>query len=257
MKLSHISAYISLLACSLTALSTAPAQAFSFTTKYTGNDPKGNILLESVLLQDGTAINNFSLVSAAKILQNDLWTGGNSGAASADLGDKATIGVSKEKPQDQHIVSALGNLNLNSIIDTEDTGRSVINVFFDQAVDQLFLWERGQNSKLDVQALDANGNTIGNVLNLYSKNWQYAGFGIDTREIGGVQKVGSIGITLADLGVSGPITGLQVTSKATYNGPDWKVVGSAASVPEPTTIAGLGLVAGLIAASRRKLAKQA
>ncbi|MBE9177000.1 PEP-CTERM sorting domain-containing protein [Oculatella sp. LEGE 06141] len=260
MKLQRIPTCFSLLACSLVTLSGAPAQAFSFTTNFEGSSPKGDIFLKSVTLTDGTVVNNFSLVNAAKIVSNDLWTGGNSGAASADMGDNATVGISKENPTDSDIATALGNLNLNSIIDTEDSGKSIINVFFERAVDTLFFWERGQNSHMDVQAIDKNGNLVGNLLNLYSSNWNYAGYSIDTKEISGAQKVGSLGITLADLGLSDSIAGLQITSKKTYNGPDWKVVGSAsasASVPEPATLAGLGVVAGLIATSRRKVMKQA
>lgn len=257
MKLHQSLAFASLVAGSLLTLIAAPAQAFSFTTNFTGNDPKGNIFLDSVALADGTVISNFSLVSAANIISNDLWTGGNTGAASADLGDRATVGLKQEAVTNAGVVAALGNLNLNSIIDTEDTGSFVMDVAFSKAVDMLFFWERGMNSRLDIQALDTKGNLIGNLLNLDSRTWQYAGFGIDTREISGTQRVASRGVSLTDLGVSGPISGLRVTSRSSYNGPDWKVVGSAASVPEPTAIAGLGLVAGVLAASRRKSKQQA
>jgi hypothetical protein len=132
---------------------------------------------------------------------------------------------------------------------------NTLDLSFNKAVDNLFLWERGKNSKLDIQALDAGGNLIGKLLNLNSSTWQYAGYKLDTLEIPVAQDVGSLGVSLADLGVSGPISGLRVISKIGYNGPDWKVVGSAAqpaSVPEPATLAGLGLVAGSLAASRRR-----
>jgi hypothetical protein len=253
MKLKYIATCAGLIASSVLAFSNAPAQAFSFTTNFSGNNPKGNILLNSVRLTDGSVIDNFALVNRANIISNDLWTGGNTGAASADMGDQSTIGIKQERLDNNGAVAALGNLNLNSIIDTEDSGRSVIDVFFSSAVDNLFFWERGMNSKLDIQALDANGRAIGNLLTSYSGKWQYAGYGIDTKEISGTQRVGSLGISLADLGVANPIFGVRVASRgAAYNGPDWKVVGSATSVPEPATLAGLGLVVGAIATSRRR-----
>jgi hypothetical protein len=255
MKLKYIATCAGLIASSVLAFSNAPAQAFSFTTNFSGNNPKRNILLDSVKLTDGSVINNFALVNRANIISNDLWTGGNTGAASADMGDQATIGTKQERLDNNGAVAALGNLNLNSIIDTEDSGRSVIDVFFSSAVDNLFFWERGMNSKLDIQALDAKGRVIGNLLTSYSGKWQYAGYGIDTKEISETQRVGSLGISLADLGVANPIFGVRVASRgAAYNGPDWKVAGSATSVPEPATLAGLGLVAGAIATSRRRRA---
>lgn len=247
-----------LLAGGLLTTSSTPAQAFSFTTNLGAgsNAPKGDIWLDSVQLTDGTIVNNFSLVERAQILHNDLHTGGNTGAASSDIGDRAS-GVKAEVATPESIVASLGNTNLNNIIDTEDRGSFKINLFFESAVDMLFFWERGMNSKLGVQAIDSNGSLLGNFLELDSKFWSYAGYGIDTKEIGGTQRVGSKGLTLADLGVSGPIAGIQVTSKgASYNGPDFKVAGSAASVPEPATMAGIGLVAGVMAMSRRRKSAQ-
>jgi hypothetical protein len=149
----------------------------------------------------------------------------------------------------------MNNLNLNNIIDTEDSGNFILDLNFAKAVDNIFLWERGMNSRLDVQALDASGNVIGNKLALSnSKNWDYAGYKIDTLEIGSAQKVGSIGVSLADLGLtSGYVSGLRVSSKSTYNGPDFKVMGSVADVPEPSSLLGLGaVVAGVLATRRRQ-----
>jgi hypothetical protein len=260
MKKHQIAAGISLIASGAIALSSAPAQAFSFQTNYTaalsGSDAaKGDILLNSVTLANGTVISDFSLVTSANILSNDIYTGGNSGAASADIGDKATTGIQQEALTDDGAKVVMNNLNLNNIIDTEDKGNFILDLNFAKAVDNIFIWERGMNSRLDVQALDASGNAIGNKLALSnSKNWDYAGFKIDTKEIGSAQKVGSIGISLADLGLtSGYVSALRVSSKSSYNGPDFKVMGSTADVPEPSALLGLGaVVVGAIATRRRQ-----
>ncbi|HEY9647903.1 MAG TPA: exosortase-dependent surface protein XDP2 [Chroococcidiopsis sp.] len=259
MMLKSAIALTGLLAGGLLTLGTAPAQAFSFTTNTApgSNAPKGNILLQSVTLGSGEVVDNFAFVNSAQIIYNDAYKGGNSGAASSDRGDNAT-GIKNENPVNADIVASLGNNNLNNIIDTEDQGKFTINVFFSSVVDKLFFWERGQNSKLGVQAVDASGNLLGTKLVMDSAFWGSAGYSIDTTEIVGAQRVGSLGVSLADLGVSGPIAGVQLTSLKTYNGPDFKVVGAAASVPEPATVAGIVAVAGAMAASRRrKAAKQA
>jgi hypothetical protein len=238
----------------------APAQAFSFTTNYTqalSGDlaSKGDIMLDSVTLKNGATINNFTLIDSANILSNDIYTGSNSGAASADIGDLATTGFSLEALTDEAGKIVLSNLNLNNIIDTEDNGKFILDLKFAQAVDNIFLWERGQNSRLDIQALDANNNVIGNMLHLNSKDWDYAGFDIDTKEIGSAQKVGSIGVSMADLGLTTQyISALRVSSNGkSYNGPDFKVLGSVADIPEPSTLLGLGaVIAGILTSRRRK-----
>lgn len=259
MKIRQLAASIGLVATSAISLSSAPAHAFSFQTDYTaalsGKDaPKGDFFLNSVTLGGGKVISNFGLINAANIISNDAYTGGNTGAASSDKGDKATTGIKREDIDVEAIKSVLNNLNLNNIIDTEDTGSFVLDLMFDKAVDNIFIWERGMNSRLDIQAIDAKGNAIGKLLNLNSKNWDYAGFAIDTQEIDGAQKVGSVGVSMADLGLTTQyVSALRVYSKgAAYNGPDFKLVGSAADVPEPSALLGLGAVAAGILATRRR-----
>jgi hypothetical protein len=242
---------------------TNSAVAFNFTTNFTTNPSltgnqrwQGDILLDSVQY-GSTIVNEFALVNRVNILSNDAWTGGNTGAASADMGDLATVGVSQEFLTESAAVTALGNRYLSSIIDTEDSGSFAMNLFFDKAVDNLYFFERGRNSKLDVQAIDGSGNLIGNLLALDSgKNvpdWQDAGYQLNTLEIADFQTVGSRGVSIADLGVTGPISGIRVFSRGSaYQGPDFKVVGSVASVPEPGTIVGLGIVTAGFMASRRR-----
>lgn len=234
------------------------AQAASFTTNYTGNSPKGDIWLDSVVLNN-RLVTDFSFVTGGTIRQNDEWTGSNTGAASADIGDNATTGVKEEYLTESSLVTNLGNSNLNNIIDGEDKGKFEIDLSFGKAMDNILLWERGMNSKIGVQALDTAGNLIGNFLELNSNNWGYAGYDINTKEIGGTQKVGSIAVSLADLGLTDAISSIRVTSKgAAYNGPDWKVMGTAAAVPEPGAVGGLvalGLLGTIV--KRKRSAKNA
>ncbi|AFY49109.1 PEP-CTERM putative exosortase interaction domain-containing protein [Nostoc sp. PCC 7524] len=252
MKRQKVSVFAGLMGASLLALWSAPAQAFTFTTNSTyNNNPKDDIWLQSVKLNDGTIIKDFALVNQAQIIHNDKHTGGNTGAASADRGDNAQ-GVKAENPSNNDIAAALGNLNLNNIIDTEDSGSFTINLEFNKALDKLFFWERGRNSDLTVQALDSTGNMIGNSITLLRANSKDAGYKIDTTEIGGAQTVGSWGVSLADLGLSGSISRIQVKAESKFSGPDFKVVGAAAqSVPEPTSLLGLALMGGMFTLSRR------
>lgn len=263
MNIRKLAASVGIVASSAIALSAAPAHAFSFQTNYTETltgdlASKGDIFLNSVTLGDGSVLNDFTMVTSANILSNDIYTGGNSGAASADIGDLASTGLRQEGLTNEGAKTVLNNLNLNNIIDTEDKGSFILDLNFDQAVDNIFIWERGMNSRLDVQALDASGNLIGNMLNLSSSSqWDYAGFDIDTAEIGRAQKVGSIGVSLADLGLSTQyVSALRVSSEGkAYNGPDFKVMGSVADVqevPEPSSLLGLGAVVAGIAATRRR-----
>ncbi len=232
-------------------ISGAPANAFSFGTNFTGTDAKGNITLNSVNFA-GQTVSDFALVNRAEIVQNDTWTGGNTGAASSERGDNAS-GVNLEAATNSSVVGSLGNKNLNNIIDGEDTGSFKMNVFFDGAVSSLFFWERGMNSDLSVQAIDLSGNVIGNLFKITRDTWQSAGYSIDTTEISGAQRVGSWGLSTQDLGIVGSIFGVQISADASHNGPDFKVAGSSAAVPEPTTMAGLALAgAGFAAARRRK-----
>jgi len=248
-----------LAAGSALAMGTAPAQAlgfsfapFQFSTQWTGSAPKGDIMLQSVTTGDRT-ISDFYTVQGANILQNDAKVGGlnnNSGAASSDRGDHVTsYGTVSEDPTNADIVSSLGNLNLNSIIDTEDRGGFTIDVSFGQALSEFLFWERGRNSALKVQAM-GDGDTVLAEYLFNSRNSAPAGFSIDTREISGAQAVGAMGLKLVGTSTN-RLRLTSVSNSSLYNGPDFKVVG-AAPVPEPATIVGTTLAAGALAAARRK-----
>jgi hypothetical protein len=254
MKLQTASA-LSLIAATLT-LAIAPAQAFtgfSFETTYTPDaldpayDPKKDIMLDSVTINpSGEKISHFQLVTSANIILN----GTSIGPGSSDRGDLAS-GIALEQATNASVVSSLGNLNLNNIIDTEDDlGPSTIDVFFGKGAKRFFFFERGANSDLKVESLDKNGDvvettTITRAMFKGASEANLTGYSLDTTEIGGEQKVGSYGL---EFGYR--VAGLRLSSDTPMNGPDYKVV--AAKIPEPATIAALGTVAGLAVLARRK-----
>ena len=247
-----------------TVAAIAPAQAFTtftFNTNYSPKpaDPKKDIKLESVSF-NGNTVTQFNLVNRAQILVNSMTVSspGQAGPGSSDHGDgtvsDATLpeGPAVENPTNADVVASLGNLNLNSIIDTEDNlGTSSFNVFFDKPVNTFFLFERGDsfgkpgNSDLLVQAIDASGNLTGQTFKITRNLWTDAGYSIDTTEIGGPQRVGSYGIQSKTA-----IAGLRLSSYIGFNGPDYKVV--AAHVPEPSALMGLGVASGSFFLLRRR-----
>jgi len=233
------------------------AFGFEFASVYSTNDsPTGDILLESVKIGE-EIIADFSYVTAAQIVANDPFEGGNSGAASADTGDNATGGVRAEAATADDVVANLTTNNLNHIIDTEDNGSFVIDLKFGKTLDNLLIWERGMNSDLGIQAVDVNGNLIGNRLEITRDKWFDAGFKIDTSEISSAQKVGSLGINIfADLGVEGgAVETIRFFSNSEFNGPDWKFVGTDSTrVPEPAFLLGLGIVGGALMLQKRSTA---
>lgn len=232
------------------------ASAFSFTNTVSGTDPKQDIFLESVLFEDGEFVDDFILVSAVDIIANDVFTGGSSGGASADKGDEATTGVAVQNPSAADLLANMGNLNLNNIIDTEEKGSFTIDLAFSSAIDNLLIWERGGNSRLSVQPIADDGTLLGTARVVNSAFWDEAGFSIDTTEVSKAQPVSSEGFKVADFfGVSQPVSKFRFISESSFQGPDFKVVGTkAASVPEPGMMMGLGIVGGALFLKRYRRA---
>lgn len=247
----------SLVGAGLAVCAAAPAQAAGFSqftfdtyTDFSG-DATTDIMLQSVTTMGGTSISNFNLVNDANIVANTISTGSQLGPGSSDAGDNAG-GTVNELPDNADIVASLGNLNLNNIIDTEDKkGKSIFDVTFDSPVNTFFLFERGLNSDLHVEALDSLGNVIADTAFEITRDlWTDAGYQIDTTEITAAQNVGSYGLKFGR-----EVAGLRISSFGIMdNGPDYKVV--AAKTPEPGSMAALGMVAGslLLAQRRRKQA---
>jgi hypothetical protein len=259
--------FISLGVALSTLVATASmAKAQSFTSNVSQTiDPKADILLISIT-QNGKTFSNFSYINRANILFNTPINPkniANSGAASTDRGDNALSIplLPKADPTGADIATYLGNNNLNYIIDTEDAGSFTIDVFFDSQIikdesglSNIFYWERGQNSFIDIQALDAFGNLIGNKLTITETTnpLNYAGFRIDTTE-GVVQDVGSWSVSLDSLGVN-KLSGLRLIANGRMSrGPDFKLIGRRAVVPEPAGVLGLGAIATLALLRRRQL----
>ncbi|MEA5564017.1 exosortase-dependent surface protein XDP2 [Anabaena sp. UHCC 0399] len=254
------------------------AQAASFTTNLNpaSNPPLGDVILDSIE-QDGVTLlplTNLLLVNNATINFNTPKTLVlNSGAASTDRGENATNPgfAPNEDPTAGEIAAYLGNYNLNNIVDSEDTpaSRFDIDVFFEASVasdsrglDSFFFYERGLNSDIEVRGIDANGNLVGNSYKITRGLWTDAGYSIDTTEVPGAQPVGSYGVSYANLGLGSNVvlSGLKLISDSGFNGPDFKVFANAGfqetnTVPEPTTMIGLGAVAGLALVRRRQMKK--
>ncbi|AUS99264.1 PEP-CTERM sorting domain-containing protein [Nostoc sp. CENA543] len=253
------------------------AKAASFTTNFSPNpvtNPKGDIELLSIIRNDGREISDFKLVNRVNIISNV----GNLGPASTDRGDNATNPIGfppTEDPSAAAIAAYLnrdanGKINLNNIIDTEDGGAFELNVFFDSAVasnnnklDNFFFWERGRNSDIKVQAINASGGLLGTAFTINRSLWERAGFQIDTTEVNGPQNVGAWALSFENLGLTSGtlVSGLKLISETSFNGPDFKLVAhdvfERTPVPEPTTMLGLGSVAALAFFRRRQTKKSA
>ncbi|MEL6321001.1 MAG: exosortase-dependent surface protein XDP2, partial [Cyanobacteria bacterium J06626_14] len=139
----------------------------------------------------------------------------------------------------------------------EDSGNFVIDLTFGKTIDNLLIWERGMNSDLGIQAVDFDGNLIGERQVVTRDMWFNAGYSIDTTEIGAAQTVGALGVNIADdLGVANDdVQTIRFFSESQFNGPDWKFVGTdstrSASVPEPAFVLGLGLLGGVFVTKKR------
>lgn len=233
------------------------AATFSFVTNTSVNNaPTGDILLDSVTF-GSTTISDFVFVDEVVIVENDPIDDlvENSGAASSDKGDDVVApGITASglvDPTPEQIRDNLANNNLNSIVDTEEDGNFTLDLDFGQVIDTLFLWERGGNSSLELQALDVNGTLIGSAVTVDSSTFDSAGFSIDTTQIEGAQEVFSLGIEAPHFfNTTDDIYGVRAISEAVFNGPDFKLIASAPSVPEPATVLGLAAVAGAFCLSR-------
>lgn len=163
-------------------------------------------------------------------------------------------GPSTVLPTSTDLQAALANTNLTSIVVTrENPGTAILDVGFATPQSTFLFYERGGNSDLQVQALNASNQVIGSYTILRS-NYDATGIVISTDngafQLAG-QTLGSIGLR-TDEAVSRLRLSSYRSDVLNYNGPDYKVL-AVSAVPEPGTyaflLAGLGGVA--LAARRR------
>lgn len=225
----------------------------------------GDVRLDSVTFGGNSyGAAQIQTVSGANIVLDDgidATYGGANLAAGRGINSAAdgwvTQGPATVTPTSADLAAALGNLNLSSIVVTrEGNGASVLDVSFASPVDSFLFYERGFNSDLQVQALDATDHVIGTYTILRAG---YANTGIIVTTDNGAflnngQALGSIGLRSDQ-----PISRLRLSGYQSdvlsFNGPDYKVL-AVSAVPEPGPLtlwlAGLGGLGWLVGRRKRQ-----
>ncbi|GET37145.1 PEP-CTERM sorting domain-containing protein [Microseira wollei] len=239
MNFKQASAFIGLLATSTIALSTAPAQAFNFAS--------GNL--------SGCATGGTSCTT------NDGFT---ITATGGTLESKTVNGVTGVGVGNQTVVA---EINAGESIDLLLPGGSGILASLDLG----FMYQPGvfSDQVLEKAIVTTNTGLMGylTVQNDTKALWEVAGLGISqtlTALSSSTQSGGGLYSILNPFG-NNVVSSVRLepsvyNSVATdYRNSDFSLMGAQAerAVPEPTTLAGLGIVAGLLAASRRRKANAA
>jgi hypothetical protein len=195
----------------------------------------------------------------------DMSTAGNAYPGNPDRADHSSH-YAGEAGNTGTLAEVFGVNNLSHIIDGEGGGYQ-IDLFFapgqvvkddgDASTIEFAIFERGWNSKIAIQGIYEDG--IGDNLEYTSpivltpNDFTYAGWKINTLEIGEDQKVVGAGISVDMFGqIPGDYIGFRVVSQESYEGPD--IVGIRAQnnlIPAPGALALLG-AAGLGLTRRRR-----
>ncbi|MFB2934091.1 PEP-CTERM sorting domain-containing protein [Aerosakkonemataceae cyanobacterium BLCC-F154] len=278
MKLNKISPTIGLVASSILLMSTTPAQAFNFTNKtdlgtcasLVDELPKGGGL-DSTLSKECTTSDGFKLIAGAdagnaklqgkEVVDNKLSDDGYNGSV---LG----VGVSKS-----NVDAVSGEIDLGEYIDLILPETGVL-----ESIDLSFLYKPGHKGDqvYEVSFLSAgDGGWLTGTLKVLADltgtgntkaRWSVADLGINTiieaisastNSGGGWYSIlNPFGDTkIAGLKLSAPTQGFNVSGDSPANN-DFSLVGATMKVPEPATLLGLGLVAGAMAASRKRQARK-
>ncbi|HIV72044.1 MAG TPA: PEP-CTERM sorting domain-containing protein [Candidatus Aquabacterium excrementipullorum] len=267
-------AALTLAAASVSAQAAVAFNAFAFDSAVStsgafggvnGIYGNGDVRLDSVSFNGQTLTQSgLQTVASTTIVLDDgidVARGGHNLASGRGINSVADgwvgEGTATITPTSADLQSALANYNLTSIVVTREApGLAIVDVSFANPTNTFFLWERGANSDLLVQALDDNGGVIGSYTVL-RQNYTNTGIIVTTDNgsfLNNGQALGAIGFQ-TDTAVSRLRLASFSTDTINFNGPDYKILATAQPVPEPGSWAllasGLGVIAML--GRRRKI----
>ncbi|AHB41134.1 hypothetical protein P148_SR1C00001G0329 [candidate division SR1 bacterium RAAC1_SR1_1] len=212
-------------------LCTQDFSSMNMTLEYDYTEAKKNVMLKGISF-DKIIFPELILVNKVKQIKPVP----NKNELSTDRGDLASyINPNKEDPTEEEIADYLSNNNLNNLIDGEGRGEVILDVELEKIVydntkkgdviGELLIFERGMNADMYIQSVDSlGGKELGKKIFLNRKDLIYAGFDVDTVEIGTPQKMGYWKVDLEKLGV-GAIKFLRISSEPKNSGPDFKIIG--------------------------------
>ncbi len=273
------------------ALAAFAASAFATPTAQIrvdgANNGKNDIFLDSITYSNSEIYTDFIGASAIRSFQ----TGGGhaktdhrvvAGPNSKTVADKTLVLDNGNGPRTGDEVSesifranaltAINSRNLNHFYDINN-GDAHFQMTLDYSQDplrhKLFFFERGPggpNSVVKLEAVDKNGNRIGNAVvvnpsmrkqtNIDAVTWNRG----ESLTHSGTQDLGYYDLDISDFGVNS-MSYLRISTPGTFgfrgadNAPDFTILASAAPVPEPGTMLAIGAGAALLA--RRRKAKKA